>query len=407
MEWFLIKAVVDGVVGKSVLSEVDAWFFSEELDRKVWGLLRKASERGRLIRSWDDLYVFALREGVSDYVLQRVLWYKESDVNLSSELVLDTVDKLWKEKVVVDGVKRIEEKLLKVMDIDSVIRDLGSVYKRVLARSIVQSGMREEVLEGVLDRMVEYTIEEREERRLLSGFVQLDAVLGGGFRQGSMVVWVGATSVGKTMMLVFQAVIFMLQGKNVLYISLEDSKDVVLERFDRLLFSNVRNDADRLRGRIELLRCMGRVEVMYASRMLIDELEGVVEGLADDVDVLVVDYGDLLGVERSRKGEDWLEQGEVFERMMRIADKYNKWVVTASQANREAVDKKVLSLGNVGRSYRKVQVADYVIALSQTKEEEQQGLIRLVVLKNKFGKRGDVISLRVIREYGFFREELI
>jgi hypothetical protein len=112
-------------------------------------------------------------------------------------------------------------------------------------------------------------------------------------------------------------------------------------------------------------------------------------------------------VGRSYREADWVEQGEVFERMMRIADKYNKWVVTASQANREAVDKKILSLGNVSRSFRKVQVADYVIALSQTKEEEQQGLIRLIVLKNKFGKRGDVISLRVIRECGFFREEMM
>jgi KaiC/GvpD/RAD55 family RecA-like ATPase len=407
MEWFLIKAVVDGVVGQSVLSEVDVWFFSEELDRKVWFLLRKAFERGRLVRSWDDLYVFALRECVSDEVLQRVLWYKESDVNLSSELVLDTVDRLWKEKVVVEGVKRVEEKLLKGVDVDSVVRDLGSVYKRVMAKSIVRSGMREEVLEGVLDRMVGYVVEEKEERRLLSGFVQLDAVLGGGFRRGSMVVWVGATSVGKTMMLVFQAVVFMLQGKNVLYISLEDSRDVVLERFDMLLFSNVRNDVEGLKRRIELLRCMGKVEVMYAARMMIDELEGLLEGLADEVDVLVVDYGDLLSVEKGKRDADWVEQGEVFERLMRLADKHNKWVVTASQANREAVDRKVLSLGNVGRSFRKVQVADYVIALSQTKEEEQQGLIRLVVLKNKFGKRGDVISLRVIRECGYFREEMM
>jgi KaiC/GvpD/RAD55 family RecA-like ATPase len=406
MEWFLIKAVVDGIVGRSVLFDVDVWFFSEELDRKVWVLLRKAFEGGRLVRSWDDLYVFALREGVSDEVLQRVLWYKESDVGLSSELVLDTVDRLWKEKVLVDGVKRVEERLLRGVDVDSVVDELGRVYRVVMSKSIVKSGMREEVLEGVLDRMVGYVVEEREERRLLSGFMQLDVVLGGGFRQGSMVVWLGATSVGKTMMLVFQAVMFMLQGKNVLYISLEDSKDVVLERFDRLLFSNVRGDVEGLRGRIELLRSMGRVEVMYVPRMLIDELEGLVEGLADDIDVLIVDYGDLLGVGRGRS-EDWVEQGEVFERMMRVADRYNKWVVTASQANREAVDKKVLSLGNVGRSFRKVQVADYVIALSQTKEEEQQGLIRLVVLKNKFGRRGDIISLRVVRECGYFREEMM
>jgi len=407
MEWFLIKAVVDGLVGKSVVSEVELSFFSEDVDRKVWNLLRKALERGRLVRSWDDLYVFALREGIGDDVLQRVLWYKGSDVDLSSELILDTVDRLWKEKVVVDGVKKVEEKLLKGVDIDSVIKDLGNVYRTVVAKSIVKSSLREEVLDGVLDRMVSYVLEGKLESRLLSGFMQLDAVLGGGFRQGSMTVWIGATSVGKTMMLVFQSVMFALQGKNVLFISLEDSRDVVLERFDRLLFSNVKSDPMKLRHRIELLKCMGRIEVVYVSRMSIDELEGIVEGLSDSMDVLVVDYGDLLSTEKGSREADWVEQGEVFERLMKLADKYDKWVVTASQANREAVDRKVLSLGNVGRSFRKVQVADYVIALSQTKEEEQQGLIRLVVLKNKFGKRGDVISLKVVRECGYFREELV
>jgi replicative DNA helicase len=145
---------------------------------------------------------------------------------------------------------------------------------------------------------------------------------------------------------------------------------------------------------------------MYDPKMSIEELEGLVDGLAEDIDVVVVDYGDLLKVGKGYKESDWVEQGEVFERMMKLADKYDKWVVTASQANREAVDRKVLSLNNIGRSFRKVQVADYVVAISQTKEEEQQGLIRLVVLKNKFGKRGDILSLKVIREYGYFREEL-
>jgi len=407
MEWFLIKAIVDGDISQSVLSEVDSSFFTEELDRKVWGLLRRAFEKGGLIKSWDDLYVFALREEASDEVLQRIIWFRESDVSLSKELVLDTVERLWKEKVVVEGVKRVEEKLLKGADIDKVVKELGDVYKKVVVKSFVKNGLREEVLSGVLDRIVGYVIEEKEERKLLSGFIQLDAVLGGGYRQGTMVVWIGATSVGKTMMLVFQSVVFALQEKNVLFVSLEDSKDVVLERFDRLLFSNVKNDAEGLKKRVKVLKSLGKVEVMYAPRMSIEEFEGLVEGLAEDIDAFVVDYGDLLRTEKGYKEADWVEQGEVFERMMKLADKYNKWVVTASQANREAVDRKVLSLGNIGRSYRKVQVADYVIALSQTKDEEQQGLIRLVVLKNKFGRRGDVIPLRVIRECGYFREEVL
>ena len=405
MEWLLLKAFIDGLVSQSVLSEVDVSFFTDESDRKVWSLLRKAFEKGRLVRSWDDLYVFALREGASDDILQRIIWLRESDSALSSELILNTVDRLWKEKVVVEGVKRVEEKLLRGVDIENVVKELGDVYRTVMVKSIAKRGLREEVLEGVLDRMVGYVIEEKEESKLLSGFVQLDAVLGGGFRKGSMTVWVGATSVGKTMMLVFQSVMYALQGKNVLYVSLEDSKDVVLERFDKVLFSNVRGDAEELRKRIELLRCMGRIEVMYDPKMSIEELEGLVDGLGEEVDVVVVDYGDLLRVEKGKRDADWVEQGEVFERMMKLADKYDKWVVTASQANREAVDREVLSLSNIGRSFRKVQVAEYVVAISQTKEEEQQGLIRLVVLKNKFGKRGVVLSLRVMREYGYFREE--
>jgi len=405
VEWLLLKAFIDGLVSQSVLSEVDVSFFTDESDRKVWSLLRKAFEKGRLVRSWDDLYVFALREGASDDILQRIIWLRESDSALSSELILNTVDRLWKEKVVVEGVKRVEEKLLRGVDIENVVKELGDVYRTVMVKSIAKRGLREEVLEGVLDRMVGYVIEEKEESKLLSGFVQLDAVLGGGFRKGSMTVWVGATSVGKTMMLVFQSVMYALQGKNVLYVSLEDSKDVVLERFDKVLFSNVRGDAEELRKRIELLRCMGRIEVMYDPKMSIEELEGLVDGLGEEVDVVVVDYGDLLRVEKGKRDADWVEQGEVFERMMKLADKYDKWVVTASQANREAVDREVLSLSNIGRSFRKVQVADYVVAISQTKEEEQQGLIRLVVLKNKFGKKGVVLSLRVMREYGYFREE--
>jgi KaiC/GvpD/RAD55 family RecA-like ATPase len=406
MDWFLIKAVVEGLVDRSILSKVDSSFFTSEEDKKVWNLLKSAFKKGKLITTWRDLYVFALREGASVSVIDRIEWLESSGKGISSDFVLDTVDKVWKERVVLEGVKKIEEKLLKGIDIDDVAKDFGETYRKVFVESLVKAATREDVFSGVMERLMNYAVQFKREDRLLSGFSQLDAVLGGGYRRGTITVWLGATSVGKTMMLVFQSVMFMLQGKNVLFISLEDSKDVILERFDNVLLGNVRENVEEVVSRVEFLKELGRVEVMYSSRLSIVELESLVESCADWVDVLVVDYGDLVHLGKSFKEADWVEQGEIFERMMRIADKHDKWVVTASQANREAVNKKVLSLDNVSRSYRKVQVADYVLAISQTKEEEQQGLLRIVVLKNKFGKRGDIISLRVFREYGFFREEI-
>lgn len=407
MEWFLIKAVIDGLVDKSVLLKVDGSFFSDELDRKVWLVLRSAFSKG-LVDSWRDLYVYAIREGAHIDVLDRIEWYEQHDVEISNELVLDTISKLWKEKAVVSGIKRVENKLLKCGDIDDVVKELKGVYRNVTECIVDNDSVYEDVLDGVFERMMNSAVEAWAGEKLLSGFLQLDIVLGGGYRDGSLTVWLGATSIGKTMMLVFQSAVFLLQGKSVLFISLEDSKDVVLERFDKLLFGNVTKDPGKLAKRVELLKMLGRVKVMYKPRMWIQELEDLIDRESGGVDVLVVDYGDLVIVsDKSRGGEDWLEQGEVFERMMKIADKYGMWVVTASQANRDAVNKKVLSLGNIGRSYRKVQVADYVIALSQDKEAEKDDLIMMVVLKNKFGRRGDVIPLKVIREYGFFKEEVI
>jgi len=407
VEWFLIKAVIDGLVDKSVLLKVDGSFFSDELDRKVWLVLRSAFSKG-LVDSWRDLYVYAIREGAHIDVLDRIEWYEQHDVEISNELVLDTISKLWKEKAVVSGIKRVENKLLKCGDIDDVVKELKGVYRNVTECIVDNDSVYEDVLDGVFERMMNSAVEAWAGEKLLSGFLQLDIVLGGGYRDGSLTVWLGATSIGKTMMLVFQSAVFLLQGKSVLFISLEDSKDVVLERFDKLLFGNVTKDPGKLAKRVELLKMLGRVKVMYKPRMWIQELEDLIDRESGGVDVLVVDYGDLVIVsDKSRGGEDWLEQGEVFERMMKIADKYGMWVVTASQANRDAVNKKVLSLGNIGRSYRKVQVADYVIALSQDKEAEKDDLIMMVVLKNKFGRRGDVIPLKVIREYGFFKEEVI
>jgi KaiC/GvpD/RAD55 family RecA-like ATPase len=407
VEWFLIKAVIDGLVDRSVVLRVDESFFSDELDRKVWLVLRSAFSKG-LVDSWRDLYVYAIREGAHIDVLDRIEWYEQNDVEISNELVLDTISKLWKEKAVVSGIKRVEGKLLKGGDIDDVVKELKGVYRNVTECIVDSDSVYEDVFDGVFERMMNNAVEAWAGEKLLSGFLQLDIVLGGGYRSGTLTVWLGATSIGKTMMLVFQSVIFLLQGKSVLFISLEDSKDVVLERFDRVLFGNVMKDPGKLAKRVELLKMLGRVKVMYRPRMWIQELEDLIDREAGGVDVLVVDYGDLVIVsDKSRGGEDWLEQGEVFERMMKIADRYGMWVVTASQANRDAVNKKVLSLGNVGRSYRKVQVADYVIALSQDKEAEKEDLIMMVVLKNKFGRRGDVIPLRVVREYGFFREEVM
>lgn len=407
-DYLLIKAVVDGVFHFDLVNKVSVDFFETTEDRVIWRLLQDWWRRkGHAVKDWDALYQLVLNEpGVENRarVLERVEWLKGLDAVKDWDVAREMLWDLYREKVILKLMKEMEVELANGKKVDVVVDRLRGAILQV-GNNIFEEERAKSVFDGVYDRLV-YVSEKGFEEGLLSGIPSLDVLLYGGFRQGSLVVWLGATSVGKTMMLVWQSVMAMLQGKRVLFLTLEDDEATILNRFDRALFYVCRDDFSRVQGRIELLRSVGgSVDVMFVPRMSVAELEMEYERRKGEVDVLVVDYGDLVGSERKRV-EDWLEQGEVFERLMGLARKEGIWVITASQASRQALDAKVITLGHVGRSFRKVQVAQYVLALVQTKEEEEKGLMRVVLLKNKFGPRGHQVVVRVLREYNWFREEV-
>lgn len=405
---FLIKCLVEGQVQGKVLDIVSEEFFDTAEDRVLWVLLREHYRKtGKVLRDWGILYQVVLNTpGVDERVkvAGRVEWLAGLELGKDIDSLKELLWKEFKEKEILGGIKKVERELFGGKDVEVAVEGLRRVLQKVKDNFFIENGASN-VFENVYERLVDFE-KGQEEEGLYTGIPSLDVLIYGGLRRGSLTVWVGATSVGKTMMLVWQSVMFMLQGKRVLFITLEDDEASILNRFDRALFYAVKGDLGEVERRIELLREVGGgVEVLFRSRMSIDDLVEEVGKREGCIDVVVVDYGDL--VEGKRRGvEDWVEQGDVFERMMGLARREGLWVVTATQASRQALSAKVLTLGHVGRSFRKAQVAQYVMALVQTKEEEEKGLMRVVLLKNKFGMRNQSIVVRVLREYCWFREEL-
>jgi len=86
------------------------------------------------------------------------------------------------------------------------------------------------------------TVAERYERKKLSkdngdvfscGFEYIDnALKNNGLLRGEMGSWVGLSGTGKSLALVHTAIVNMMKGKKVLYLSLEIDQDAVAERFD-------------------------------------------------------------------------------------------------------------------------------------------------------------------------------
>lgn len=289
-----------------------------------------------------------------------------------------------------------------VTEIEKFMQGKGSLNKALKALEDAQIDDTKEVVCDLLSSLHERLQCRffKDDKTLLTGLMGLDSLLGG-IRKGTVTVVMAGTSMGKTSFMVYLSAVASLQEFPVLFLTLEDLKEVIEERFDRLFFTDFSSASLAFKG--ELLQQLG-VKIFVEQRIKVDvkELRDIITRYVEEgIEVVVIDYGDLIEGEGR---EDWIALGRVFEELCRIAEEYKIVLITGSQATREAMSTRSLSLAHVGRSFRKVQVAHYVIALSSSRDEQERGLVRIFLLKNKFGRKGMGFTCKVDWSRCWFQE---
>jgi replicative DNA helicase len=114
-------------------------------------------------------------------------------------------------------------------------------------------------------------------------------------------------------------------------------------------------------------------------RTAIDNLE-YNEGFVPDV--IVIDYADILAPEDSRLlGRE--RSDETWKMLKHMADSRHCLVVSASQSNRQSFDKKNVTQTDISEDIRKVAHVDMMLALNQTPEEKDAGVVRVSVIAGR------------------------
>ena len=147
---------------------------------------------------------------------------------------------------------------------------------------------------------------------------------------------------------------------------------------------------------------MGCDRIIYHSSksLTIEGIENLIEQYQFYFDftpqLLVVDYLDLLA---PRQMDYRLELRQklrnITDDLRSIALRKNIAVLTATQANRASLAKPKMTEANISESFGKVEVADSIIALSQTEEEKTEKRARLIMLKNRDYVSGGCIECYV------------
>lgn len=189
----------------------------------------------------------------------------------------------------------------------------------------------------------------------------------------------------------------MMEGYNVVHITLEMPEKQVTKRYDERLtkknFAYIKENTSKILTSIQNMVKMNRgrlfVKKFRTNECTVNTLRSYLTRLQIEKnfkpDMIVVDYADLIQARRSYKDKRF-ELESVYLDLRDLADEYGCPLWTASQTNRGGLDKKVITIGDLAEAFNKANIADFMAALCQTVEEKADGLMRWHISKQRAGE---------------------
>jgi len=238
------------------------------------------------------------------------------------------------------------------------------------------------------------------EERISFGLDYFDKITKGGIPNKTLNIALAGTGVGKSLFMCNFASTVLLQGKNVLYITLEMAEERIAERIDaNLLDTNIQDISEIPRPMFETK--VGNLQKKTQGKIFIKEYptasahSGHFEALLKELsikkafhpDIIFIDYLNICASSRYRAGSNvnsYTVVKSIAEELRGLAVKYNIPVVSATQTTRSGSTSTDPNLTDTSESFGLPATADLMFALISNDELDQMGQIMVKQLKNRY-----------------------
>ena len=238
------------------------------------------------------------------------------------------------------------------------------------------------------------------EERISFGLDYFDKITKGGIPNKTLNVALAGTGVGKSLFMCHLASTVLLQGKNVLYITLEMAEEKIAERIDaNLLNVNIQDIIDIPRP--QFATKVESVQKKTQGKLIIKEYPtasahaGHFDALVKELhlkkdfvpDIIFVDYLNICISQRYRAGSNvnsYTVIKSIAEELRGLAVKYKVPIFSATQTTRGGFANSDVSLTDTSESFGLPATADLMFALISTDELEEMGQIMVKQLKNRY-----------------------
>jgi len=232
-----------------------------------------------------------------------------------------------------------------------------------------------------------------------TGWKIIDNLCEGGLGRGELGVVIAPTGAGKSMALVHIGAAAIKQGKTVVHYTLELADTVVALRYDSCLtgvhLKEALNKKKEIYEEIKDLDGQLYIKEYPTKSASTTTIRNHIERLQQrdvSVDMIIVDYGDLLFA-KSKNNERRHQLESIYEELRALAQIFRCPLWTASQTNRSGLNAEVITMESISEAYNKCFVSDFIFSLSRTIEDKNNNGGRVYIAKNRNGPDGIVYPI--------------
>jgi replicative DNA helicase len=249
------------------------------------------------------------------------------------------------------------------------------------------------------DASLRYDLYHKKESRIPFDLEYFNKITKGGLPNKTLNIALAGTGVGKSLFMCHMASACLLQGKNVLYITLEMAEEKIAERIDaNLLNVNVQDLASLPKVMFE--NKITNLSKKTQGKLIIKEYPtasahvGHFKSLLSDLalkrsirpDIVFVDYLNICASQRYKGSvvNSYTYVKAIAEELRGLAVEHNVPIVSATQTTRSGFGSSDVDLTDTSESFGLPATADLMFALISTEELEGMNQIMVKQLKNRY-----------------------
>ena len=245
-----------------------------------------------------------------------------------------------------------------------------------------------------------YETYHRKEDKIPFDLEYFNKITKGGLPNKTLNIALAGTGVGKSLFMCHMASSILMQGKNVLYITLEMAEDRIAERIDaNLLNVNIKDISELPKSMFDSK--INKISQKTQGTFIIKEYptasahSGHFKALLNELslkksfrpDIIFIDYLNICGSSRYKSNysvNSYSYIKAIAEELRGLAVEANVPIVSATQTTRSGYGNSDVELTDTSESFGLPATADLMFALISTEELEQLGQIMVKQLKNRY-----------------------